>query len=129
MLVRNALRFVVLLGATAASAATLPLKTGTYVLADVPCHDPALAAMFAYDGRQFSYPHATKCRSFITSHRGNAYQVEETCSALGDGGAATPTTIKTTYIVLSPTQVRVSQAHLVPFSYRWCPSPPAKRGL
>ena len=77
---------------TAANGARLPLKPGTYVLAGTPCKDPPFAAMFSYDGRQFSYPHASGCQSTVLSHRGRSYRIRETCSALGDGTPTTSTT-------------------------------------
>lgn len=114
---------LLLLCATAASAATLPLKPGTYVLADTPCHDPAFAAMFTYDGRHFSYPHASACRSLILSQRGHTYRVKEICSAAGDGTAASPTSTKSTYEILSPTKVRIdAQSHAPSLLYRRCPA-------
>jgi hypothetical protein len=120
--------------ATAAQAAILPLRPGTYVLANTPCRDPALAGVFSYDGRQFSYPHAAACRSVILSHTGRTYRLRETCSALGDGGAAAPSTTVTSFRVMSATQVWVSHRNnRFSSSYRWCPlrwsrTPTAGRG-
>jgi hypothetical protein len=107
--------------ATAASAAVLPLKPGTYVLSSTPCGDPAFAAMFDYDGRSFSYPHATNCRSVIRAHAGRTYHVSETCSALGDGSASVSDTRQMTYTIVSDTRVRVSRGSgTVVSSYRRC---------
>lgn len=114
---------LLLLCATAASAATLPLKPGTYVLADRPCRDPAFATMFTYDGRHFSYPHASACRSLILSQHGHTYRVKEICSAAGDGTAALPTSTESTYEILSPTKIRANaQTHAPSLVYRRCPA-------
>jgi hypothetical protein len=108
--------------AASAQAAVLPLKPGTFVQANTPCRDPALAGVFSYDGRQFSYPHASRCRSVIVSHVGRTYRLRETCSALGDGGVAPPSTTLSSYRVMSATQVWVSHANSrFSYSYRWCP--------
>ena len=93
-----------------AQAASLPLRAGTYVLADVPCSDPPFAALFDYDGQHFSYPHATKCVSVITARAGATYGVRETCSALGDGTPTAPSTISARYRILSPDRVSIRQA-------------------
>jgi hypothetical protein len=113
---------------TVTSAATLPLNQGTYVLTRTPCRDPAFATMFEYEGRRFSYPHATQCRSVIRAHLGRAYRVSETCSALGDGSASAPETSQATYTILSNTRVRVSRgSDALVSSYRWCAAPVAPR--
>ena len=127
MLARTSLPLFLMLG-TAASAATLPLKPGTYVLTGTPCHDPAFAAMFDYDGHHFSYPHATKCNSVVKSHAGKTYRISETCSALGDGMATKPDTTQATYTVLSSARVSVSRgAGTAASSYRWCAKTQTKR--
>ncbi len=115
---------LMLMMAAAANAAALPLKPGTYVMAGTSCHEPPFAATFDYDGRRFSYPHASDCRSIVRAHSGKTYHVTETCAALGDSSAATPTTLAATYTILSPTLVRVRQDHAKDdSSYRRCPSP------
>jgi hypothetical protein len=112
----------------AAQAATLPLKPGTYVLATVPCNDPPFAATFDYDGRHFSYPHATHCSSAIVSRDDRLYRVRETCSALGDGSPTAASTVVTSYRILSRDRVDVRQAKETDYStYRWCLSASAKR--
>ena len=63
----------------------LPLKHGTYVLANIACKEPPLAAMMSWDGVGFSGPHASKCVSHVLSHHGSRFSVTTTCSALGDG--------------------------------------------
>ncbi|MGI4878436.1 MAG: hypothetical protein ACRYG4_13225, partial [Janthinobacterium lividum] len=105
----------------AASATTLPLKPGVYVLAGSPCRDPAFAAMFEYDGRNLSYPHASGCVSEVVSHSGKHYTVRETCSALGDGTPAKPEIKVSTYTITSPKQVVVGHRDDPSGShYRWC---------
>ncbi len=111
------------LAATTADATVLPLKPGTFVLKDQPCASPPFAATFDYDGRAFSYPHASHCISTTLSHVGRTYRQRETCSALGDGAPATPVTTVSTYQVVLRTEVRVSHGprHAMS-SYRWCPA-------
>ncbi|HMI19637.1 MAG TPA: hypothetical protein VK533_08845 [Sphingomonas sp.] len=114
---------LMLMMAAAANAAVLPLKPGSYVLVGTSCHAPAFAATFDYDGHRFAYPHASDCRSIVRAHAGQTYHVDETCSALGDGGAAAPTTTSATYTILSPALVRVRQGHAkTETAYKWCPA-------
>ncbi len=109
--------------ATATSAAVLPLKPGTYVLKDSPCRDPALAAMFSYDGHRFSYPHASGCRSVTLAQNGRRYRVRETCHAAGDGTPEAPSRTDTTYEIQSATQVSVvGRSRDAALAYRWCPA-------
>lgn len=109
--------------ATSANAATLPLKPGSYVLADTPCKAAPFAAMFEYKGQGFSYPHASRCRSTILSHSGQSYRVKETCAAQGDGTPAKPVTLTSTYTVKGMTQVDVRKTGTRATSpYRWCKS-------
>lgn len=106
---------------TMADAAQLPLKPGTYVLAGTACNDPPFAATFSYDGRAFSYPHATRCRSAVAAHNGKTYKIAETCSALGDGTPARAHTLTATYTVDSRTRVEIRKAGEKGRSlYRWC---------
>ena len=117
-----AVRILALLAfsATMADAAVLPLRPGAFVLKGQPCANPPLAAMFDYDGREFSYPHASRCRSTILSHAGKTYRRRETCSALGDGSPARPITTVSTYEILSRTELRVSDTAHHGAGYRWC---------
>ena len=112
------------LSATMADAAVLPLRPGTFLLKGQPCANPALAAIFDYDGREFSYPHASRCRSTVLSHAGKTYRQRETCSALGDGSPARPITTVSTYEIRSPTEVRVRDTAHHGADYRWCPGRP-----
>ena len=115
---------LIALATTAAAAAVLPLRPGMFVLKDQPCADPAFAAMFQYDGREFSYPHASRCRSTVLSHVGRAWRRRETCYALGDGTPAVPLTTVSSYEIKSATEVLVSdEAHSTAASYRWCSAP------
>jgi len=125
----RSLSLLLMLVSTGSAAATLPLKPGTYVLADVPCTNPPLAALFTYDGRQFSYPHATGCRSIIQSHVGQVYRVQTRCSALGDGSRATPTTSLSSYVIASATRVSVGAGNgHARSTFRWCPAPRSPDG-
>jgi len=116
---------VILLCATTASAAVLPLKPGTYVSSRSACRDPAFAAMFSYDGRRFSYPNASGCRSVTLSQKGRRYHVRETCSAAGDGTPEASFTTETTYAIRSATQVSIiNRGRKAALAYRWCPAEP-----
>ncbi len=106
---------------TVADAASLPLKPGTYVLAGTPCKEPPFAAMFSYDGSAFSHPHATGCRSTVTSRNGRTYRIAETCSALGDGTPTMPVTLNATYLIKAPTMVEIRKPGLKDtLPYRSC---------
>ena len=112
---------LIALVATVADAASLPLKPGTYVLDGTACKEPPLATLFHYDGRAFSYPHATQCRSSIATHSGKTYRIAETCSALGDGTPTKPDTLHATYTIRSHTTVAVSRpTRKGSLAYRWC---------
>lgn len=114
---------LVALIATTAQAASLPLRPGTFVTMGQSCSDAPLASLFHYDGRAFSYPHATRCRSDIVAQSGPTYTVRETCSALGDGTPAQPTTMTSTYTIISGTQVRMAKDDgQAARTYRWCPA-------
>ena len=105
-----------------AASGLLPLSPGQYVLAGSPCRDHANAAEFSYDGRAFSYPHASRCLSAVRSHKRSFYVIETTCSGLGDGTPTAPTTVTQSYRTISATRVRVSDAgETTHFDYRWCP--------
>jgi hypothetical protein len=112
---------LVIFVAAPAEAATLPLRPGTFVMIGEPCADAPLATLFHYDGRSFSYPHATQCRFQILSHGAQDAKLRETCYALGDGTPATPSTTTSTYTFISATEVRVGKEEgRKPSTYRWC---------
>ncbi len=120
---------VLLITGTASQAATLPLKPGSYVLEGTPCKDPPFAALFDYDGRAFSYPHAAQCRSIVRAHHGRTYRIEETCSAQGDGTPAKPDTMSAIYTVLSRQSVAIRKGQdKTSATYRWCRAPSPRRG-
>ncbi len=112
------------LAAGGTAAATLPLKAGDFVREGTPCADAPFAAQFSYRAGAFAYPHATQCRSVVARRRGQAYEVRETCAALGDGTPATATAVTTRYRVLSPTRVEVTKRYgtdRAAAMYRRCP--------
>jgi len=114
---------LLVLAATSTQAAVLPLRPGTFVLTGVPCRHAAFGALFTYDGRQFSYPHASGCRSVILSQTGRAYRLSETCSTLGDGSPTARVTTITSYKITSPTHLWVGNRNgRASASYRWCRS-------
>ena len=112
-------------GAGTASAATLPIEHGFYVLEGVECRDAPLAALFEYKDNQFSYPHAAQCRSEIAGQEGASYLVNETCSAEGDGTPARPISTSSRYQILSRTRLVVTKLNAgdqTLRAYRFCPS-------
>lgn len=126
MIALRALVLALLIG-TAADAAVLPLKHGTYVVVDTPCDKPAFAAVLTYDGRAFAYPHASDCRSVVRARSGQTFRVSETCSALGDGSKITPTTTNVAYIIQSRTRFALhKEGGSTPTAYRWCATPIAR---
>lgn len=120
----------VLLMAAATQAATLPLVSGRYVLASLPCKDPPFAAMFDYDGHRFSYPHASSCRSTVVTRQGSVYRFRETCTALGDGSATASFTAFTVYKIVSPERVTLRRGRGDgAYPYRRCLPPRFKSGV
>ena len=112
-----------LLTATGACAATLPLTDGTYVLEGTACREAPFAAQFTYQSGAFSYPHATQCRSSIASRYGQSYVVRETCAAAGDGTPTKADTSTTRYRVQSSDRVTLTKqygADRSPATYRRC---------
>ena len=126
MIIRKIWPLILVLG-TAAQSATLPIKPGTYVLAGVPCSDPPFAATFDFDGKRFSYPHASDCRSVVHAQGGHTYRVRETCSALGDGSPTKADTTEATYKILSADMVRIVRGAKGASNYRRCPSSQPKK--
>lgn len=108
--------------ATAADAAVLPMKPGSWVMIGDSCKDFAFASQFDYDGNAFSYPHATHCRSVIRAHSGRSYTIDETCTANGDGSRADPFSHAATFVIASPTRIvrRPGPGFEQPYEYRWC---------
>lgn len=76
----------------AGPAATIPLKAGDYGVVYLACANEPNAAIMSFDGRTFSYPHATKCTDTITGPSAGVLSISETCSALGDGSPTKPDT-------------------------------------
>ena len=85
-----------LAGATVATASvdTSPkpggvyrLKPGIYVQKGTACASAPNAAIRQYDGRGISTAHTRACRARILSHRGNRYEVSQSCIDAGAGPA------------------------------------------
>lgn len=114
----------VFLLAAAASTASFPIRAGIYVKVGIDCRNPANAHMFEYDGKHFSYPHASKCSSTILTRAHGEYRVREVCRANGDGSPAKPFAMMYIYSFPSATQI-----HMIKFldgrtdvlDYRLCP--------
>ena len=65
----------------------LPLKHGIFVASDARCQDPPNAALRRYDGQGLSGAHTRACRAKVLSHRGKAYEVDQSCLDAGAGPA------------------------------------------
>jgi len=114
-----------LLFGTSASAASLPIEQGFYVLDGVECRDAPNAALFEYKDGAFRYPHASQCRSAVVEHTERAYVVDEVCSALGDGTPSEPVKTTSEYKVMSRTRIVVTSltaSDREARAYRYCPA-------
>lgn len=78
--------------ASGANATSIKLKAGDYGATDVACNDQPNATTISFDGRSFSYAHATRCTDTITKRSTGGMRITETCRAAGDGSPAKPTT-------------------------------------
>lgn len=81
-----------LMFAASANAATITLKAGDYGVIGLACDKQPNASTMSFDGRSFSYAHATKCTDRITQQRLGVMTVSETCRAAGDGSPTPPDT-------------------------------------
>lgn len=81
-----------LLLATASTASTIPLKAGDYGDISLACDDHPNAGVVSFDGKNFQYPHATRCTDTVTGRTSGLLLISETCRANGDGSPARPTT-------------------------------------
>ena len=110
--------------ASAAVAASLPMRAGTYVSTDQDCSDPASAGTFDYRAGAFSYPHESGCTySVVRRSAAGHYTLRETCMALGDGTPAKPTAQTIHVHVLSSERVEMTFAGQRPRAYRLCLAP------
>ena len=110
--------------ASAAVAASLPLRAGTYVSTDQDCSNPAFAGTFDYNAGAFSYPHESGCTdSVVRRSAAGHYTLRETCRALGDGTPAKPTTQTIRVHLLSSERVEMTFAGQRPRTYRLCTTP------
>lgn len=78
--------------ATGASASTIPLKAGDYGAVGLACDKQPNATTMSFDGRSFSYAHASKCIETLKARAGQMLTISETCRANGDGSPAAPDT-------------------------------------
>lgn len=92
MRIRSGATMLVLLFATEASAASIPLRPGDYGTVDLACDHQPNATILSFDGRSFSYPHASKCTDTIVMRSAGVLTIAETCRAAGDGSPATSDT-------------------------------------
>ena len=122
MTIKESILVTAMFDAGAASSAVLPLKPGSDALLGVSCKDFAFTALSSYDGRKFSYAHASRCRSVIRSHVGTRYHLRKTCLALGDGTPTAPTVMEANYAMQSFSSVTICRGPNTPIlSYRRCP--------
>lgn len=109
-------------GTAAGAGGEIPLKVGDYVLDGTGCTDAPFAAMAKWDGVGFGGPHASHCKTTVLHRRGNVFDVETTCSALGDGTPARPTTWKERITVSGETSFSRSVPGQVAKKFHWCPA-------
>lgn len=83
---------LILMLAASANAATITLKAGDYGAAGLACDEQPNALTMSFDGRSFSYAHASKCANRITKKQAGVMTVVETCRAAGDGSPTHPDT-------------------------------------
>ncbi|MGC2656872.1 MAG: hypothetical protein WA324_02770 [Bryobacteraceae bacterium] len=108
------------LGAAAGTRGEIPLKPGDYVLDGTGCGDAPFAAMANWDGIGFGGAHESHCKTTILHQRKRVFDVETTCSALGDGSPATPTSWKERITVSSETSFSRSAPGQAVRKYHWC---------
>lgn len=82
----------ILMLAASANAATITLKAGDYGAAGLACDEQPNASTMSFDGRSFSYAHASKCTDRITRKQAGVMTIVETCRAAGDGSPTDPYT-------------------------------------
>ena len=97
---------VALLFCGAASAGSIPLAPGDYGAVGQSCDMQPNATIVGFDGRHFSYPHATACRDRVVGRSAGVLAIAETCGALGDGTRAVPTTERFRIRVDAPDRFR-----------------------
>lgn len=83
---------LLLLLSASANAATITLKAGDYGAIGLACNNQPNASTMSFDGRSFSYAHASECTDRITRQQVGVMTVEETCRAAGDGSPTRPST-------------------------------------
>ena len=83
---------LILMLVSSANAATITLKAGDYGAAGLACDEQPNASTMSFDGRSFSYAHASKCTDRITTRQAGVMTVVETCRADGNGSPTHPDT-------------------------------------
>lgn len=76
----------------------LPLKHGIFVASDSDCGSPPNAAIRRYDGVGLSGAHTRDCRAKVLSHKGQTYEVDQSCIDAGSGPAPRSTERQTIVI-------------------------------
>jgi hypothetical protein len=74
--------------ASGAAAASIPLRPGDYGAIGLACDNQPNATTMSFDGRSFSYAHASKCTDTVTRRSAGTLRIAETCRAAGDGSPA-----------------------------------------
>jgi hypothetical protein len=101
----------------------LALKKGIYVRERMPCKGAPNAAIMSWDGVGFSGAHSSKCTSRVLSRNGQMFQVNTTCSALGDGSPKPQGSGGAESFVLtrlSSTRFEIRKESHDQAAYRWC---------
>lgn len=83
---------LILMLAASANAAAITLKAVDYGAAGLACDKQPNASTMSFDGRSFSYAHASNCTDRITKKQAGVMTVVETCRAAGDGSPTHPDT-------------------------------------
>jgi len=107
--------------ATSADAATIGLKVGDYGTTGLACHRQPNATTMSFDGRSFSYPHASKCTDKILMRSAGVLTIAETCRAAGDGSPVKANTETFKVHRRAADRFTLIKGNIA-MTYRWCGS-------
>lgn len=99
------------------------IKRGLYVRQPALCGNAPNASIISWDGVGFFGPHSSKCKSTVTLHHGNQYEIRTSCSALGDGSAnpsGTPFVESFALTLSSNNEFTITKGDKRQGNYRWC---------
>ncbi|AEU38061.1 hypothetical protein AciX8_3777 [Granulicella mallensis MP5ACTX8] len=83
------------------SATSFHLREGLYVAGGGHCEDTPNAGILVWDGKGLSGAHASKCLTKQLQRQGNSFEIQTTCSALGDGTPTKPDVETDTLVIHS----------------------------